>query len=104
MQVKNILVLLTALGVCGCTRQAQETQTSSWEHVIASPLNHALFCAVFPSPGEGWAVGERGTILHYHAGQWDPVDSSPTDRHLFSVAFPVPQEGWAVGAWGTVLH
>ena len=105
MKVKTVRVLLTVLGLlCSCARQAQETQTSSWEPVVASPLNHALFCAVFPSAEEGWAVGERGTILHYRGGQWEPVDPSPTDRHLFSVAFPTPQEGWAVGAWGTFLH
>src|SRR5712692_7840886 len=107
MRVKHCLLLLTALGAGLCCSRAQETPTtpaSSWEHVVASPLNYTLFCATFLSPDEGWAVGERGTILRYRAGQWAAVEPAPTDRHLFSVAFPTPQEGWAVGAWGTFLH
>lgn len=105
MQVKNFLLFLTILGMlCGCAREVRETQTPSWEQVVASPLNHSLFCAVFPSPGEGWVVGERGTILHYREGKWEAVEPTPTERHLFSVAFPTPQEGWAVGAFGTFVR
>lgn len=89
----------------GCSQEAQKTQTTtSWEHVVASPLNHTLFGATFPSAEEGWAVGERGAILHYRAGKWEPLEPSPTDKHLFSVAFPSAEEGWAVGAWGTFLR
>jgi photosystem II stability/assembly factor-like uncharacterized protein len=72
--------------------------------VVATPLTLTLFGAVFPSPEEGWVVGEQGTILHYRAGQWEAIEPALTDRHLFSVAFPTPQQGWAVGAWGTFLH
>lgn len=109
MQTSNLLlVFVMVLGggvVSGCTQEAQKTQTPTrWDHVIVSPLNHTLFGAVFPTPDEGWAVGERGAILYYHAGKWEPVEPSPTDRHLFSVAFPSARQGWAVGAWGTILH
>jgi photosystem II stability/assembly factor-like uncharacterized protein len=105
MQVKNFPLWLTILSVlCACTQETPVTQQSSWESMVASPLNHTLFCAVFLSPDEGWAVGERGTILRYQARQWETVEPSPTDRHLFSLAFPSPQEGWAVGAWGTFVR
>lgn len=77
---------------------------TGWEHIVASPLNHTLFGAVFLSAEEGWAVGERGALLRYRAGRWEPLPSSPTDKHLFSVAFPSQQQGWAVGAWGTILR
>lgn len=102
---RKLPLLLTILSLLyGCAREMPVTQQSSWEHVVASPLNHTLFSATFPSAEEGWAVGERGTILRYRAGQWEAVDPAPTDRHLFSVTFPTPQEGWAVGAWGAFLH
>jgi photosystem II stability/assembly factor-like uncharacterized protein len=108
MRIRNFLVLFMVLGgglLDGCTQEAQRTQTpTNWEHVVASPLNHTIFGAAFPSAEEGWAVGERGAILHYHADKWESVNPSPTDRHLFSVAFPTPREGWAVGAWGTFLR
>lgn len=105
MQLKNIFLLLATMGtLCGCVQEKKPPETSSWEHIVASPLNHTLFGAVFLSSGEGWAVGERGAILHYRAGKWEPVEPSPTDRHLFSVVFPTPQEGWAVGAWGTFIR
>jgi len=105
-RVKIFPLFLTILSLLyGCARETPPAlPSSSWEHVVASPLNHTLFSAVFLSREDGWAVGERGTILRYRAGQWEAVEPAPTDRHLFSVAFPTPQEGWAVGAWGTFLR
>ena len=43
-----------------------------------------------------WAVGFRGTILHWDGVKWAQV-SSPTDYDLYSVDFLSPTLGWAVG-------
>lgn len=56
------------------------------------------------SPTDGWAVGERGTILRYAGGEWR-WQSSPTTHDLLDLALlPGGAEGWAVGTGGTVLH
>jgi hypothetical protein len=56
------------------------------------------------SPGEGWAVGDSGVILHYHNSAWNVVSPSPTSSTLNSVSFLPNGEGWAVGRQGTILH
>lgn len=50
------------------------------------------------TPQSGWAVGERGTILHTEdgGGTWKPQKSG-TNGYLNSVAFVTPRSGWAVG-------
>jgi hypothetical protein len=90
----------------------------TWSNVPApdmpiSPRNGQwfLFGVHFPSPSEGWAVGEiddstgnrRGVLLHYSGGAWTFVGSPPvsSDWALRSVHFTSPSEGWAVGFNGT---
>jgi photosystem II stability/assembly factor-like uncharacterized protein len=53
----------------------------------------------------GWAVGERGTILHTEDGgiTWKKQDGG-TDHHLNEVTFSTPQLGWVAGDWGTLLR
>ena len=54
------------------------------------------------SGGEGWAVGAKGTILHFAGGTWQ-VYASPTAKDLRSVTMVSASEGWAVGD-ETILH
>lgn len=75
-----------------------------WTQFDVSEINHKIFAFALVSPDEGWAVGERGAILHYQGGRWQPWKGSPTGNHLFSLSFLNAEEGWAVGAWGTVLR
>lgn len=69
---------------------------------VSSPTSNDLLSVVI-SPTEGWAVGESGTILHYHGGSWSRA-SSPTNMYLDSVAMDSPTDGWAVGGGGTIVH
>jgi len=56
------------------------------------------------SPNEGWAVGDKGTLLHLAGGAWTAI-SSPTQEVLLGVALtPSDSEGWAVGYSGTLLR
>jgi hypothetical protein len=48
------------------------------------------------SPGEGWAVGDSGSIWHSVGGQWSSVSTGIT-RTLTAVAMDSPSHGWAVG-------
>ncbi|NLF08510.1 MAG: hypothetical protein GX594_11095, partial [Pirellulaceae bacterium] len=57
-------------------------------------LNDVCFVGV----ENGWAVGDRGTILHSDDGgkNWRP-QTSGVDCSLWSVCFIDPQHGWAAG-------
>jgi len=74
---------------------------------IGSPpvTYETLFSVVFPTPLLGWAVGERGTILHTEDGgmSWK-TQASGSSVLLSSVAFAAPQSGSAAGDDGTMLH
>ncbi len=82
-----------------------------WE-VVASPTSNMLLCIALISASEGWAVGARGTILHYRGGQWldwmnepKPTRSAvPTSKDLTSVVMVSHSEGWAVGHGHVILH
>lgn len=63
----------------------------------------AILDMVMGDNGQGWAVGEAGTILQRRNGRWQPV-ASPTQETLYAVAFVSANNGWAVGEAGTVLH
>ncbi|MCC7475395.1 MAG: hypothetical protein IT425_08370 [Pirellulales bacterium] len=82
------LVLATA------TTRAQQPATP------ALPFHHdsALTCVCFIDAQQGWAVGDRGLILHTGDGgaTWQQQLSN-TVIHLASVHFIDPQHGWVVG-------
>jgi hypothetical protein len=73
------------------------------------------FCQVSPAPandlravwGSGpndvWAVGVRGTILHYDGRAWRRVESGITED-LSGVSGTSSDDVWIVGSAGTVLH
>jgi TPR repeat protein len=76
----------------------------SWQPQISGTQEN-LSSVAFVSPQSGWAVGERGTILHTADGgrSWQP-QTSGTKETLLSVAFVSPQSGWALGRGSTILH
>jgi|GEM_PF-1728696 len=51
-----------------------------------------------------YAVGERGTILHYSGKTWDPVASIPTNQTLNAIWGSGPDDIFVVGDWGVILH
>lgn len=76
-------------------------QDGSWKPVSLSGGVPALRSVFLLSASEGWAVGRRGAILHYHAGSWSQV-ASPVQADLSSVFMTSADEGWAVGQ--SILH
>ena len=64
-----------------------------------------LYAAWGSGPGDVWAVGDYGTILHFTAGtnKWTSVDS-PTTEDLHGVWGAGPDDIWAVGERGTLVH
>jgi photosystem II stability/assembly factor-like uncharacterized protein len=62
---------------------------------------------VFPSPAEGWAVGQDSTILHTNDGgqHWAVQNTQAAgDQSLFSVAALGPHHLMATGAYALVLE
>lgn len=57
----------------------------------------------FTSNRDGWAVGDRGTIIRTTngGGQWT-LENSHTDHRLERVYF-YKDKGWAVGFGGVIL-
>jgi photosystem II stability/assembly factor-like uncharacterized protein len=50
-----------------------------------------------------WAVGDRGTILHFQGSAWE-VAASPSPRALLGVWGASERDLWIVGENGTVLR
>lgn len=54
-------------------------------------------------PGDVFAVGERGTLLHYDGSAWRP-QASGTQASLKGIWGSGPHDIFVVGDAGTVLH
>jgi len=56
---------------------------------------------------DGWAVGYKGTIIHWDGTEWSNV-TSPTTANLYSLHMVSADDGWAVGYpvgyYGTIIH
>jgi photosystem II stability/assembly factor-like uncharacterized protein len=65
----------------------------------------SLESITFATTQLGWAVGDRGTILHTTDGgrRWRKQNSGTTSD-LRAVVFADTLSGWAVGTRGTILH
>ena len=53
--------------------------------------------------GEGWAVGDNGSILRWDGASWSAVASSTTEN-LYGVHCVSANDCWAAGSGGTILH
>jgi photosystem II stability/assembly factor-like uncharacterized protein len=72
-----------------------------WTQVY-SPTTADLNGVAFTDTGEGWAVGDGGTILRYDGVSW-ALTPSPGILNLNGIAVS-GNAGWAVGESGTVLR
>jgi len=108
-----ILLLILLQTFSGCERDKNpmddsgknngiDTTVSKW-YEVESPTDESLYSVHFLNPNDGWAVGHRGTIIHYGGTQWQLVDS-PTGFCLNDTYFISSDDGWAVGDSGIILH
>ncbi len=64
-----------------------------------------LFSVSFPTERDGWACGQKGTVLHtIDGGKTWAYQNSGTDFMLVSIYFKDSQNGWAVGEEGMILR
>ncbi|MHB2016288.1 MAG: YCF48-related protein [Candidatus Xenobia bacterium] len=113
--VKNLL-LLAAMLLTACALAAPGMESAPALLPEKVPLLHAwlqeatparadLNSISFASPDQGWAVGQKGTILATQDGgaHWTE-QASGTKENLRDIDFVTPKDGWAVGDKGVLLH
>ncbi len=112
------------VGTDGVTRTVQYFERAVFEmhpenagtpyYVLLTQLGTLRYHAPLPtsdllgldmvSPTEGWAVGDKGVILHYNGGRWQQAGSRVQDgSYLNSISMDSTDDGWAVGD-GIMLH
>ena len=81
-----------------CSGSLADEPVRDWPAAFHDDAN--LFDVCFVSRRLGWAVGDRGTILHTRdGGQSWQLQTSPVGCRLESVQFLDDQHGWAVGGY-----
>ena len=81
----------------------QDTQMAHWEPVAQTLTDRVLWSVWSSSPNDVFAVGERGTIIHFDGHHWTTM-ATPTDRHLHGIWGSSATNVYAVGQVGTILH
>lgn len=72
---------------------------------IVEPGDVLLYDVEFPTPDQGWAVGEFGVIFATSdAGKTWTMQQSPVETTLFGVYFADAQNGWATGIEQVLLR
>ncbi len=72
---------------------------------IIEPGDVLLYGIDFPTPTDGWIVGEFGVIVATQdAGETWISQKTPTETTLFGVDFADNLRGWAVGIDEVLLH
>lgn len=94
-----VAILVTSLCLNTHLAQAPEITLIDW----TSPTLQNLLSVFMVGPGNGWAVGGLGTVIHWDGTQWANA-SSPTTHTLYSVSMVNATDGWAVGISGTIIH
>ncbi len=86
--------------ICWCALSPMWAAESGrqWPESFHEDAN--LFDVCFVDPRQGWAVGDRGTILHTQDGgeTWS-LQPSPVTCRLESVQFLDARQGWAAGGY-----
>lgn len=80
-----------------------ENTTFQWEWQNPLPQGNGLSALWGTSSGEFFAVGKRGSIIHYDGSKWSLLDPNNT-KDLNAVWGTSSQDVYAVGNYGTILH
>ena len=90
------VLALSAVGVAPAPPMAQANQPLSFPPEMLEDAELTDIC--FADADQGWAVGDKGIIVHSEDGgrNWK-VQPAPVSCRLQSVQFLDPQIGWAVG-------
>jgi cyclophilin family peptidyl-prolyl cis-trans isomerase/photosystem II stability/assembly factor-like uncharacterized protein len=84
------------------TAAARPAESPAWR-TVSMATDNRLYAVSMASASEGWAVGDYGTMFHYHDGAWQSVMTA-TMSTLLAVDAVAADDVWAVGGGGTILH
>lgn len=84
-------------------RLASTIDWQCWDGSSPNPCHYELRAVAMVTEDDGWAVGERGTILSWDGVAWRAA-LSPTRQSLHAIAMASSTQGWAVGDQGTILQ
>ncbi len=76
---------------------------SKWKQ-HSSNTNNSLLSVSGRNATDVWAVGHKGTVLHYSGSNWVPQNATSTSAVLYGVWAAKNGEVFVVGSSGTVLH
>ncbi len=90
----------------GGTLQWTDPSNPTWNtmHLLPAITPYDLEDIAGTGPQDGYAVGERGTVLHFDGTAWHLVSGIPTLQTLNAVWGSAPDDIFIVGDWGTILH
>lgn len=78
--------------------------SGSWTGQRGGPTTNSLYSVAALTTNDAWAVGGKGTILHYTAGTWQNVVTPLTNRNdLYRVQMLTATDGYAAGS-GIIAH
>jgi photosystem II stability/assembly factor-like uncharacterized protein len=96
---------LVAVGNAGVVLLSDD-EGKSWRQA-KTPTDELLTAVVFPTPREGWAVGQDELVLHStDAGEtWTQLHMTPNaDQTLFTIISIAPNHLFASGAYNLILE
>jgi photosystem II stability/assembly factor-like uncharacterized protein len=96
---------LVAVGNAGMVLLSDD-EGKTWR-MARSPTDELLTAVIFPTPAQGWAVGQDGEVLHSGDGGESWVQqhlSAGSDQALFTVVSLTDQHLLASGAYNLILE
>jgi photosystem II stability/assembly factor-like uncharacterized protein len=104
MRSRLYIAAFTLALVLACAED--EPPEASYWYVYRGPTvgGVSLRAVDASGPDDVWAVGARGTILHYDGMKWSFYQVAVTDLDLNGLYMTAGSSGWAVGADGIVLQ
>jgi photosystem II stability/assembly factor-like uncharacterized protein len=88
-----------AVGADGLVLRYHNGQWYNSVHLTGYDLYGVAF-----DDGNGFVVGDNGSIFRYDGATWEDVSLAGVTADLRDVAFTPGGEAWAVGDVGTILH
>lgn len=89
-------------GAKGIIRTTRDRGATPWRSAN-SGTGFDLWSLCFTAPANGWAVGDRGTVIRYNGTGWN-AEYSSTPHNLYSISFFNDTVGVAVGDSGAIIR
>src|SRR2546422_11724983 len=102
-KVATSMVVALLCAAASVVHAAPVCSSDGWCWSNPLPQGNHLRSAWGSASNDVWAVGDRGTILHWDGGEWS-ASASGTENYLYSVWGSASNDVWVVDERGTILH